>query len=102
MILADQGLWIVRPTAERSDQAIEARFNAAGAAATPDQHREWLGLSKLDPARRETVWKAEVINRGLVECTSPAMADGRLILRLKTGLASYRIARPVAAVAEGD
>lgn len=102
VILADQGLWIVRPTAERSDPAIEARFNAAGVMATPDQHRAWLGLNKLDPARRETVWKEEVINRGLVECTSPALADGRLILRLKTGLASYRIARPAAAVAEGD
>ena len=102
VILADQGLWIVRPTAGKGDQAIEARFNAAGVMATPDQHREWIGLGKLDSTKRETVWKSEVLDRGLVECTSPAMADGRLILRLKTGLACYRIARPAVAVAEGN
>jgi hypothetical protein len=92
----------VRPTAGKGDQAIEARFNAAGVMATPDQHREWIGLGKLDSTKRETVWKSEVLDRGLVECTSPAMADGRLILRLKTGLACYRIARPAVAVAEGN
>lgn len=102
VIFADQGLWIVRPTAERSDRAMEARFNAAGVMATPEQHREWMGLSKLNPAEREAAWKAEVIDRGLVECTSPALAGGRLILRLKTGLACYRIASPVAAVVEGN
>jgi outer membrane protein assembly factor BamB len=101
-LFADQGLWFFDLSDSSPRPAIEARFDANGLMASPDQHRGKLDLEKLEPAEREEIWKSKIVDRGAVECTSPAIANGHLIVRLKTGLACYRLGHPSSAVAESD
>ncbi len=73
---------------------IEAKFNKTGLMATEATHRNLLKLDeveKKDNGLEEStkIFKREVGDQGPLACTSPAVIDGRLILRLRDQIACY-------------
>ena len=96
-VFADQGLWLADCTANNNPLLVEARFGEGGFMATPQFHRDRLridALAKADAAAAEQLWQREITQRGAVECASPAFANGRLFIRLKSGLACYEQSAP--------
>ena len=75
-----------------TDEEFRPRFDLAvgpgGAAKTEDRWREDLNIDRADLGRFEK----EVDRVGLLPCASPAVADGRLFVRLNDGLACYDLA----------
>ena len=82
--------------AEPSDYELlaEGRIDETGLLATDDTFR---GIIEQDPSRESKPTEAELDQlvrdrtngRGPVECASPAIADGRLYVRLSGGVACY-------------
>jgi outer membrane protein assembly factor BamB len=73
---------------------IEVKFNKAGLMATEDAQRKLL---KLDEVERKPngleestkIYQREIGNQGPLPCTSPAVVDGRLVIRLRDRVACY-------------
>jgi outer membrane protein assembly factor BamB len=81
---------------------IVAKFDKTGLMATEQSHRQHLKLDEvekkdngLEEATR--IFKREVGDQGPLACTTPAVADGRLYLRLRDRLACYDLRVPQAA-----
>lgn len=73
---------------------IAAKFDKTGLMATEATHRRNLKLDeveKKDNGLEEStkIFKREVGDQGPLACTSPAIVDGRLYLRLRDRLACY-------------
>lgn len=73
---------------------IEAKFDDTGLMATEASFREILGLAALEKEedgfrKAEKLYNAKIGRQGPLPCASPAIADGRIFLRLKNGIACY-------------
>lgn len=69
-----------------------------GLVATEDAHRKLLGLDELSTTSEgqkeaEKLWRNKIGGAGPIACASPAISDGRLYVRLKSGLACYDLRR---------
>lgn len=72
----------------------EVKFNKAGLMATEDAHRKLLKLDEVEKKpngleESTKIYKREVGDQGPLPCASPAIVDGRLILRLRDRIACY-------------
>lgn len=77
---------------------MEARLNKAGRLAPIETYRKELGLAKLESGEKgqeeaQKVWQREVTAHNPLGCSSPALANGRLILRRNDDLVCYDLAR---------
>jgi len=73
---------------------IAAKFDVSGLMATEATFRRRLGLDELERTpdgleKSMRLYNSEVGSQGPLQCTSPAIVDGRIFLRLKNGLACY-------------
>lgn len=68
---------------------IEGKIDVDGLLATEAAHRERLKLDDLPQNKAEKQYQSKVGRHGPVACTSPAIADGFMYVRLKNGVACY-------------
>jgi outer membrane protein assembly factor BamB len=68
---------------------IEGKINKAGLLATEDAHRKLLKLDDLPQGKAEREYQNNVGRQGPVACASPAIANGRMFVRLKNAIACY-------------
>jgi outer membrane protein assembly factor BamB len=103
---AFDGLWIFTATESGYQPILEAKFGEGGLMAPTAYFRKKLGIDELERSpdgqqKAQQVWRREVQNKGPIDCTTPAFADGRLYIRLKTGLACYDLRTPSASPTGG-
>jgi outer membrane protein assembly factor BamB len=68
----------------------QVRLDEAGVIATEATHRARLKLDEVkDEKEAEKIYRNKVERHGPVACSTPAIADGRLYVRIKNGLACY-------------
>lgn len=73
---------------------IDVKFNKAGLMATEDAQRKLLKLDEVEKKpngleESTKIYKREIGDQGPLPCASPAIVDGRLILRLRDRVACY-------------
>jgi outer membrane protein assembly factor BamB len=73
---------------------IEAKFDKQGLMATEATLRKILKLDEIEKKTNgleesQKIYQREIGNQGPLKCTSPAIADGRLYLRLGNAVACY-------------
>lgn len=106
VIYAFDGLLCFAADASEFKPLIDAKFNKAGLMAVEDLHRKQLKLDEVEAKpngleESTRIYKREVGDQGPLSCTTPAIVDGRLILRLRDRLACYdlRSGQPAATTA---
>ena len=88
-------LWFAAdPTGYKPIAAL--KMDDKGVVATEAAHRKRLNLDELKAKpdgekRSDNIYRDKVASQGPVQCTSPAIADGRLFVRLKNGIACYEL-----------
>jgi outer membrane protein assembly factor BamB len=68
---------------------IQGKIDLNGLLATEASHRTRLKLDALPQNKAEKEYQSQVGRHGPVACASPAIADGRMFVRLKNGIACY-------------
>jgi len=73
---------------------IEAKFDDTGLMASEASFRKILGLAGLEKEKdglrkAEKLYNAKIGRQGPLACASPAIADGRIFIRLRNGIACY-------------
>lgn len=93
IIYARGGILCASADADEFRLLLEGQFDRQGWVASRDAHRRALDLEKVEREEGQTraaqVWQREVESQGPLECATPAIADGRLVVRLRNGLACY-------------
>lgn len=81
-------------------ELYHGRFDKQGRLADERTLRKTLQLDEqfesTDQKTTEKLWKEKLGDAGAYSCTSPALADGRLYLRLRQGIACYDLRKQVA------
>jgi hypothetical protein len=90
---------IVAADPEEYHPLIEAKVDKQGLMAPEAQLRSKLKLDELarEPGGEQKalkLWQGQVGNQGPLPCASPAVVDGRLILRLRDRVACYDLRAP--------
>ncbi|MEX2213696.1 MAG: PQQ-binding-like beta-propeller repeat protein [Phycisphaeraceae bacterium] len=75
---------------------LDLKMDDTGVIATADVHRKRLNLDELKAQpdgekKAEQLYRSKVERQGPLKCSSPAIVDGRLIVRLKDGLVCYEL-----------
>lgn len=94
ILYAFDGLLCVAAEPREFKTLIDAKFNKAGLMATEADHRKRLKLDEVEKKENgleesTRIYQREIGNNGPLPCASPAIADGRLILRLRDVVACY-------------
>jgi len=94
VIYAYDGLLCFAADAAAYKPLFEVKFDKTGLMASEQSFRQRLKLDELEktPEGQEKsvkVFQREVGQQGPLPCASPALADGRLYLRLRSALACY-------------
>jgi outer membrane protein assembly factor BamB len=90
VIFAADGLLTLTATADDFQPEIDARLDKAGRLASEAQFRTLLNIDELERTaegqkQAESLWRKEILSSGPAQCVSPALAAGRIFLRLKSG-----------------
>jgi outer membrane protein assembly factor BamB len=92
------GVLCVAANADAHRILIQAKISHSGLLADEQTHRRHLNLNEVEAVQggsekaRQTL-EREVLSQGPLDCASPALADGRLVIRLKDGLVCYDLRR---------
>ncbi|MCE9605740.1 MAG: PQQ-like beta-propeller repeat protein [Planctomycetia bacterium] len=94
LFYAFDGLLCFAADAKEFRTLFETKFDKQGLMATDATLRKRLKLDEVEKKpngleESTRIYKREVGDQGPVACTSPAIVDGRLILRLRNSLACY-------------
>ncbi len=97
VLYAYDGLLCFAANPQEYQPLVQAKFDRAGLIASEAFFRQKLGLDKLEKEaggleKSVKLFKQEVGDQGPLPCTSPAIVDGRLYLRLRNSLACYDLA----------
>ena len=89
-----EGILSFAASSEDFRPLMEGKINAAGLLATKDHFRRLLDLDKVEreadgQQKALKLYQQQVGSHGPLECASPALSGGKLIVRLKNGLACY-------------
>jgi outer membrane protein assembly factor BamB len=90
VIFAAEGLLLFAASPGEYEPLIDARIDKTGRVASEEQLRKLLKIDELERTaegqkQAESLWRKEVLSSGPAQCISPALADGRIFLRLKSG-----------------
>jgi outer membrane protein assembly factor BamB len=101
---AYDGLTAFRATPEGFEPFVQAKFNAAGLMASEDTHRALLNLDQIEKEengleKSMRIMDREVNRHGPHKCATPAIADGRLYLRMPEKIVCYDLRTPAARAA---
>lgn len=77
---------------------MHGRIDKQGRLAPEEHFRRKLAIPKLESAeggqeKAQRLWQQEIVQHGPLECTSPAIAEGRLYIRRRSNLVCYDISR---------
>ena len=95
VIFAAGGLLCFSAQPEKYDLLVDGRINKEGRVAPAEYFRKQLKIDELERTaegqkQAESLWRKEIDSSGPAQCVSPAMADGKLFLRLRNNrLACY-------------
>jgi outer membrane protein assembly factor BamB len=94
VIYAYDGLIAMAADPKEYRALIEAKFDKQGLMATEATLRTALKLDEIEKKpngleESQKIYQREIGNQGPLKCTSPAIVDGRLYLRLGTAVACY-------------
>ena len=83
---------------DRFQQFMNAKIDKDGLLADEATFRKQMNLDELERTAEgqkesEKLWRKRFSGGGVLTCASPAIADGKLYIRLKNGLACYNLAR---------
>lgn len=87
-----EGLLCFAATAEEFTPHFNAKFDDAGLVASEDSLRQLHGidaLEKQDQGKAERLYQSKIGRQGPLVCASPAIADGRMFVRMNNGIACY-------------
>jgi len=89
-----EGLLCFEASPDRFKPLMEAKFDETGLMATEVALRRILELDRIEQepdgrSKAEKLYNAKIGRQGPLNCASPAIADGRLFVRLKDGIACY-------------
>ncbi|MDP7204487.1 MAG: PQQ-like beta-propeller repeat protein [Pirellulaceae bacterium] len=87
------GLLVFRASEKRFEPLVKGKIDNKGVLADEEAFREKMGINKLETTAEgqrtaEQLWRKTFIN-GPLTCTTPALSDGRIYIRLKKGVACY-------------
>lgn len=99
VIYAFDGLLMFAADASEFRPLIAAKFDKQGLMASEAELRRQLKLAEVEAGpngqeRALRVFQQEVTNQGPLPCSSPALVDGKLYVRLRQSLACYDLAAP--------
>lgn len=83
------GVFCLAATADEPKVLLDAKLDDQGRLTSTETLRAKLQLSEKPSQEAEKIWQERVVNHGPLTCSSPAVADGRLYLRLPGGLVCY-------------
>jgi outer membrane protein assembly factor BamB len=94
VIYAYDGVLCFAAEPKEFQRLYETKFDKQGRMATEESLRKQLKLDEVEKKpngleESTRIYQREVSNQGPVACTSPAIVDGRLILRFRNALACY-------------
>ncbi len=94
VIYALEGMLCFKATSESFEPLIEAKMDETGLLGSEDFFRVKLGLNKLESepgglAKAEKLFEQKIGRHGPLPCATPAIADGKLFVRLKKGIVCY-------------
>lgn len=89
------GLLAFKASNKKFTTTMKAKIDRDGLLADEEVFREKLGIDKLETTAEgqieaEKLWSRQFSNGPLV-CTTPAIADGLIFIRLKNGVACYNL-----------
>jgi len=89
-----EGLLCFAATSKSFQPLLNAKFNEACLMAEEKAFRRILKIDEIESspdglAKAERVWQNAVGKHGPLRCASPAIADGRIFLRMKNSVACY-------------
>jgi len=93
IIYGFDGLLLFRASKKRFEPLVTGKIDNKGLLADEQAFREKLGMDKLERTAEgqrtaEQLWR-KTFNNGPLTCTTPALSDGRIYIRLKKGIACY-------------
>jgi outer membrane protein assembly factor BamB len=96
VIYAYDGVLCFAADAKEFRPLYDTKFDKQGLMATDEALRKQLKLDEVEKKpngleESTRIYQREVSNQGPVACTSPAIVDGRLILRFRNALACYEL-----------
>ncbi|QDU60817.1 outer membrane biogenesis protein BamB [Planctomycetes bacterium Pan216] len=91
VIYAMEGILIFEASDERFEPLIEARVGPEGRLASEDVIRKLVGLGSegVDPEKAQSIFQNKVVKAGPLLCSTPALADGKLYVRLRDSVVCY-------------
>lgn len=94
LLYAWEGLLAVEASPKEFQLFYQAAINRDGTLARNEDMRRLLGIDDLEStaagqAEAERAWQQQVVRPGPLTCSTPAIADGRLVLRLRDKVVCY-------------
>jgi outer membrane protein assembly factor BamB len=89
-----EGVLCVEATPEEFRPLFNAKIDEAGLLNTEDALRELHGinaLAKENQGQAEKLYQSKIGKHGPLQCATPAIADGKIYVRLKNALACYSL-----------
>jgi outer membrane protein assembly factor BamB len=87
-----EGLLCFGATEEDFQPHFNAKFDDQGVVATEAALRKLHGIDKLekeDQGQAEKLYQSKIGRQGPLACASPAIADGRMFIRMRNGIVCY-------------
>ncbi len=89
-----EGVLAFAASADKFQQLMNAKVDATGLLADEQTFRKMLKMDELEKtaegqAQAERLWRDKIGKSGPVACTTPAIANGKMYVRLKQGIACY-------------
>ncbi len=84
-----EGMLCFAATPEEFTPLIDAKVDSEGLMATEASFRKMLKLDELDEGQAERKYQSAIGRHGPVACASPAIANGRIYLRLRNAVTCY-------------
>ena len=89
-----EGLLCFNATPEKFQPLIDAKMDGSGLLAAEKFYRELLELDELEKQpggleKSQKLLQKKIGQHGPLQCASPALADGKIFIRLKNGIACY-------------
>lgn len=94
-----EGLLAFDATADDFEPLYDAEVTSDGRLIGSEDLRRELGLDKLsadsgDLAKAEKTWQQEAVRSGPLPCATPAVADGKIVLRLRNAVVCFDMTPP--------
>ncbi len=94
VIYALEGVLCFTATGESFEPLIDAKIDESGLMASEKAFRKILGLAELEKQpdglqKSEKLYQQKVGRHGPLACATPAIANGRIYIRLKNAIACY-------------